>query len=674
MLYFLKSVNSEKTYYLVDKNEFTIGRKDCDILILCDSSISKKHATIRIKEGKKDNLILLEDVGSKYKTFHNDKPIPPNTEISIKCNDKIKFGGLNSVFILKQEEFITTATKLSSTEKNAITNQLQFLNGKYVKDWSPNCTHLSLVKVTCTVKVLQALIDDKPIVSLDYWAKFVDNVKHNIQPPDINDYNKPPFAETLLDIVEIKSNVNRKKLFDNKVFVFYLDAEKANMSDLIEKAGGRSISFESTPVTLKDILKSGEQLIVMHTKEQERHDAYVDIIRYVNERNERLIPFTEVALAIIRGCCEKDCNPSFNRMVEVFNTSSIKPDIGNKQLVQNTQSQFPHQPLSSTTDNQTIPDTMPFEDLPAIKKRKRLALNESDNLKKIKMQEIWVDVVETSVPPSNSCDIQIEESQKTRDNSGKSNPVNVTSSQMGQVEIVKSQKTVDDSGKSKTKRVMDDEENDNPFKKIKMKSEGEKSQSSMWFASNQPKKQQNRVAVSQNSKTNIAEPCSKTTRTDNTSNDSIALSKPNTQTTINRKLNDTRNKTMNTTWMSKNTSIDIDCTANEEEDENLQTYKNLFKNNLIIESLSTLSIRPKENTGNVFSNKVNMKKFKKVKPLHPQNTVIRTDSFIMRDTQNITNALEVSNQSTQINEELNTTRNTATNVTKKTKGHRVFTI
>lgn len=44
-----KCIFLDTTFYLIKKDKFIIGRKNCDFLITNDQSISKEHASICIK-------------------------------------------------------------------------------------------------------------------------------------------------------------------------------------------------------------------------------------------------------------------------------------------------------------------------------------------------------------------------------------------------------------------------------------------------------------------------------------------------------------------------------------------------------------------------------------------------------------------------------------------------
>lgn len=122
-------------------------------------------------------------------------------------------------------------------DKKKLKNVLNIIGGNYVDNWGPNCTHLTVKEMSVTVKVLHALLDEKPIVVSDYWTQFSENVLKNLPPPDIEKFNSPPVSEPLLKNVNFKKKVSRKSLFKDKLFIFPLEKNKVLLEETINKAG-----------------------------------------------------------------------------------------------------------------------------------------------------------------------------------------------------------------------------------------------------------------------------------------------------------------------------------------------------------------------------------------------------------------------------------------------------
>ncbi|KAJ8979018.1 hypothetical protein NQ317_003121 [Molorchus minor] len=148
------------------------------------------------------------------------KKMKPMTEVQLNNNDEIYFGVIDSKYRLEQHRIVTTGTRLNSTQKIKLKADLASIGGQYIENWTPECTHLTVEEITLTVKILHAIVDEKPIVKPAFWTKYAENVAVNLPPPNIDKYNRPPIAEALLNNIEFKSNLSRKQLFKNKLFVF----------------------------------------------------------------------------------------------------------------------------------------------------------------------------------------------------------------------------------------------------------------------------------------------------------------------------------------------------------------------------------------------------------------------------------------------------------------------
>ncbi|VEN57567.1 unnamed protein product [Callosobruchus maculatus] len=313
MLFSLTNTHTGKKIYLL-KDKYEVGRKNCDFLIENDLSISRKHATIEVE----NNKVKITDAASKYKSFLNGEEMTPNVACLLRCGDEIQFGVYNSKFRLEHQKFVTTATRLSGAEKMQLKNEMQSIHGSYVEEWSQDCTHLTVKEIALTVKVLYALIDDKPIIMPQYWTALKKHVTLGEDAPKIEDYNKPPVNETLLSRVEWKREINRTNLFKNKLFIFLTENSKKTMEGVISRLGGTSIAWEKNPMASEDVKKSPKDIIVIQPLEKTQNSSFEELTRIVLAKGHRLIPQQEIALAVVSGNLEKDCNPEFDRASEVF--------------------------------------------------------------------------------------------------------------------------------------------------------------------------------------------------------------------------------------------------------------------------------------------------------------------------------------------------------------------
>lgn len=98
------------TIYLISgKSSYAVGRKNCDIVLEEDTSISRKHCTLYVVEKNQCNVatdtltgICLLDENSKYGTYLRDKnewkKIDTGSRQMLLHGSIIKFGVLENVW------------------------------------------------------------------------------------------------------------------------------------------------------------------------------------------------------------------------------------------------------------------------------------------------------------------------------------------------------------------------------------------------------------------------------------------------------------------------------------------------------------------------------------------------------------------------------------------------
>ncbi|MGC9027251.1 MAG: FHA domain-containing protein [bacterium] len=82
---YMVSESFEKVLHLYFTNTLTIGRDESNDLIPDSMGVSRKHLKLHISEDK----VLIEDVGSKFGTFINDKKIEPHKPVELAHLDHI---------------------------------------------------------------------------------------------------------------------------------------------------------------------------------------------------------------------------------------------------------------------------------------------------------------------------------------------------------------------------------------------------------------------------------------------------------------------------------------------------------------------------------------------------------------------------------------------------------
>lgn len=82
-------------------------------------------------------------------------------------------------------------------------------------------------------------------------------------------------------------------------------------------SGGKAIFFFENPISVEDVQKSPLQHLLISDGKIPNDNNLKNIISHLKDEGKRLIPLQEIAVAIVMCSCEKDCNPDFNKTVEL---------------------------------------------------------------------------------------------------------------------------------------------------------------------------------------------------------------------------------------------------------------------------------------------------------------------------------------------------------------------
>lgn len=146
---------------------YTIGRKGTHVLLENDKSISRNHATI---EYGPDGLTL-KDTGSTSGTFINDAPTKAvkDEPHKLQSGDRVRFGS-SWRFTVAERKLTFCASTLGNAEKGELTRAAAALGASVINDWADEVTHLIMPKVSFTPKMLSAMADIKPVVTMQ-WVR-----------------------------------------------------------------------------------------------------------------------------------------------------------------------------------------------------------------------------------------------------------------------------------------------------------------------------------------------------------------------------------------------------------------------------------------------------------------------------------------------------------------------
>ncbi|KAI9105474.1 hypothetical protein DFS34DRAFT_644286 [Phlyctochytrium arcticum] len=293
----------------------SVGRQDADIVINDDRSVSRRHAVIAIDQSEEDSgaKITLDDGGSKFGTYIHNKggSYRVASTVSLQAGDEIKFGVNQSVFRLVHQKLVFCCSGLRAKQRGEVQQFANALGAKVMKEWTNECTHLVVETLKVTLKVVLALAQCKPIISVKWLSAAVAR--------DWRNFALPPFTLHTAEVVDqavdlsnvsLAPNVERGRLFKDFQFIVFSDDELRSLLPLITSSGGTITKWES-PLSSASIKPLSEFFLKLKnpaiiTPLEEQHEILVqDAAARVGLR---LIPQDEVAKAIIFVTTDQFCN------------------------------------------------------------------------------------------------------------------------------------------------------------------------------------------------------------------------------------------------------------------------------------------------------------------------------------------------------------------------------
>ncbi|XP_060937482.1 nibrin [Limanda limanda] len=301
-----------ETHYLMASKEYVVGRKNCEILLANDQSISRAHAHFTLT----DQTLTLKDT-SKYGTSVNGKRLTENTSVNLKSGDYVTFGAFNSKFSVEHQNPVVCSSCLDSDGKRSLSQALLALGGKPVNTWTQDCTHLVMPTVKVTIKTISAVLCCCPIVTPEFFLEFNKAVQQKLAPPKAESFI-PEIDEPSLNKEDINLGVipARKQLFTEKTFVFLSAKQLKRLSGAVGFGKGKINLLEEGALP-RDLLESPQSCVVDVTTGSSQTllsssatEWATSVNNIVQRKGLRVITESEIGLAAIFASCDKYCNPS----------------------------------------------------------------------------------------------------------------------------------------------------------------------------------------------------------------------------------------------------------------------------------------------------------------------------------------------------------------------------
>ncbi|XP_037641123.1 nibrin isoform X1 [Sebastes umbrosus] len=301
-----------ETHYLLSSKEYVVGRKNCDIILPNDQSISRAHAHLTAT----DQTLTVKDT-SKYGSFVNSQRLTENTSVNLNSGDNVTFGVFHSKFSVEHQKPVVCSSCLDTDGKASLSQALLALGGKLVNSWTQDCTHLAMPTAKVTIKTISALLCCRPIVKPEFFSELSKAAQQKLPPPKaesfIPEIDEPSLSEEDVNLGVIPV---RKQLFTEKTFIFLSTKQLKRLSVAVSFGGGRSQLLEEDSLP-RDLLESPQSCVVDVTAGSSQTllppsaTVWANSVKNIVQRKGlRVITESEIGLAAIYASCDKYCNPS----------------------------------------------------------------------------------------------------------------------------------------------------------------------------------------------------------------------------------------------------------------------------------------------------------------------------------------------------------------------------
>ncbi|XP_073341617.1 nibrin isoform X2 [Pagrus major] len=301
-----------ETHYLLSRKDYVVGRKNCDILLPNDQSISRAHAHFTAT----DQTLTLKDT-SKYGTSVNSQRLTENTPVNLKSGDKVTFGVFDSKFSVDHQKPVVCSSCVDNDGKASLTQALSALGGKLVNSWTQESTHLVMPTVKVTIKTICALLCCRPIVKPEFFSELIKAAQQKLPPPKAESFvpeiDEPSLSKEDVNVGAIPA---RKQLFSGKTFIFLGAKQLKRLSAAVSFGGGKSQLLEEGSLP-RDLLESPQSCVIDVTTGSSQAllpssttEWAKSVKNIVQRKGLRVIPESEIGLAAIYASCDQYCNPS----------------------------------------------------------------------------------------------------------------------------------------------------------------------------------------------------------------------------------------------------------------------------------------------------------------------------------------------------------------------------
>ncbi|KAK3578458.1 hypothetical protein CHS0354_038545 [Potamilus streckersoni] len=314
MWYLISLENPDNKYVLLGGKDYIVGRRDSDILVTGDPTVSRHHVELTVSHSEANlgnvnrlPVLKLKDI-SKFGTWVNKEKV--SGERVLNDGDQIVFGSPKTSYTVVYEPLVISTSCLDSVAKKSIKVSMCILGGHIASEWQQDCSLLVMNKISVTIKVICALVALKPIVFPQYLEDYIKHLQGQAPKPEPESY-LPVLAESQLDpsLASFSCNPIRKTLFQGMKFIFLQESQLKKMSLAIKLAGGMPVMLKAGEN--EHILVEDGAVVMAATPSEGVTKEYITKIENILKRHgQHVIPDSDVGYAVLYCSKDKHCNPN----------------------------------------------------------------------------------------------------------------------------------------------------------------------------------------------------------------------------------------------------------------------------------------------------------------------------------------------------------------------------
>nr|XP_017008091.2 nibrin [Drosophila takahashii] len=384
---FVLTNDEEKFVLLPAKKVYTVGRLATDLIVAQDLSISRNHVKIHLPDDLQDDCLQIEDLGSRYGTFtfpkNSQKPrkVAAKVMTPVAVGTRVRFGANSSIWQVNRLNLVTTVSALTRPEIQELAEIVQPMGGTVSPNWTDNCSHLTMNEASVTVKLLHAMLENKPIVTFGYWRKLLQaaqsiHVKEGWPQPE-------DYQPTNMDVTW---RPERTRLFAGKTFVFMNRKHFEMYGSVVQKAGAACKDINSG--VRKTFLTKSDVIVIQYvpSTQSQATESINSIQDILEQGGRRIIQEYEIGMALIHCSTKEFCNPAHKIVIgdSLPSTESVTSSMAfnSSIIVPNTERSAP-QSSGSAISELVVPESdEPLASANSLRKRSHaITVDSSDEEK-----------------------------------------------------------------------------------------------------------------------------------------------------------------------------------------------------------------------------------------------------------------------------------------------------